>query len=573
MISTLFEGATIPTDLFLTCLVNMLVGRESIMFIWRRNSQKFVTKHFTQQIKVPGLSSQALQGLIEQCLEIGSLFTRLSHTAADISRMVTQHDSIMIALKSALTDILAALVNYIESLDMGIFCLLINLRPVATIVHLLANILGCGDLSRALTLQSLPDHVTLLSELYNRLSIYETSDVNLYLLTKEVFSRCLTPWMTKLGGIIGLNGSLYWKKPSEMVDSEMFVFLNNSGFLAVEKSKLPTFLTPQNAQICVEVLTALHILFGLNDTVVEVEEKKSEKSEQNGNTLIPPLDFDTSISRDAEVLLKPSALFSNTLAFLNGSKTTFDSTDPLASLHISIESQQQKVNLALMKHVTKHLYSHLETVKRFFFMSLGSADLCQLLFFENTVKIGQSQNWPPLNSDLRVCEDLSRDLMVEKDTKIWFGAPQDVDDVHSPDSICATEYVTVFYTPPEELKYVFLGHVIKSYQRIFQRLLKLARCAHFLQLQKRFTFHSVLKLQNFHFQVIDAEWYRMKSGVEETNNFMRVVNLHHVMMESIERRVFLFGEENTVLNEYLQKLLNDDPEEMPKGWRKLVEVK
>ncbi|KAG5358562.1 Spindle pole body component [Yarrowia sp. B02] len=582
-ISTLFEGATIPTNVFLACLINMLVGRESIMFIWRRSSAKFVTKHFAQPVKVLGVSATALQGLVDQCLVIGSLFTRLSNTASDIARMVSLEDSIMIAFRSALTDILAAIQHYIETLDSddeSLFPLLVNLRPVSTIVHLLANILGCGDLSRALSLQSLPDPVKLLSELHTRLSIYQTSDINLYILTAELFKRCLSPWMFKLHGIIGLNGATYWKTPSKMVDAEMFVAQNeNSGFLVTDKSKLPTFLSPENAQICVEILTALHILYSLGDTSVvdeNIGSKIAAPQEQAAEALIPPLDFDSSVEKDAETLLKPAQLFSDTLSFLKLEKTEafsiFESEDPLKDFQLSIEQQQQAVNDSLMKHVKKYLFKHLESARRFFLMGLGSTDLCQLVFQDNTVRVGSSLNWPPLNSDLRITEDLVADLLPDSEIRMWFGTPQNIDggESFSPESIKATGYITVFYTPPEELKYVFMPHIIKGYQRIFARLLKLARCVLFLQLKHMFSFHYLIQLQYCHFQIVDTEWYRLQTGVGKTSNFMRIVNLHNSFIDAVERKLFLFSEEDQLLNDYLQSLLIDEPVDIPKHWRKFA---
>jgi hypothetical protein len=581
-ISTLFEGATIPTSLFLTCLVNVLVGRESIMFIWRWSSRRFVSKHFAQPIKVPGVSTMALQGLVDQCLEIGSLFTRLSNTAKDIAKMVSLEDSIMIAFRSALTDILAAIQHYIESLDANdesLFPLLVHLRPVSAVVHLLANILGCGDLSRALSLQSLPNPVKLLSELHTRLSIYQTSDINLYILTAELFKRCLSPWMFKLHGVIGLNGSTYWKTPSKMVDPEMFVVQEpNSGFLITDKDRLPTFVCPEDAQICVEILTALHILYSLGDTTVvdtNVDSKPVMPQVESQETLIPPLDFESSLERDTTSLLAPAQLFTDTLSFLKLEKaesiSLFESDDPLKDFQVSIEQQQQAVNDSLMSHVKKYLFTHLESAKRFFLMGLGAIDLCQLVFQDNTVKIGSSLNWPPLNSDLRITEDLVADLLPDKDIRIWFGTPQNIDggeESFAPDSIMATEYITVFYTPPEELKYIFMPHIIKGYQRIFARLLKLARCVYFLQLKHRFSFHFLIQLQYCHFQIIDVEWYRFHTGIHKTSNFMRIVNLHHAFIDAVERNLSLVSQEDQLLNNYLQSLLNDDPVDVPKHWKK-----
>ncbi|KAG5358864.1 hypothetical protein CJU90_3554 [Yarrowia sp. C11] len=584
-ISALFDGAVIPTNLFLSCLINMLVGRESIMFMWRWNARKFVTKHFNQPIGVPGISPLALQGLIDQCLDIGSLYTRLSNTATDIAKMATLQDGVMISFRSALTDILAAIQHYVESLDVqneSLFPLLVHLRPVSTIVHLLANILGCGDLTRALSLNSLPDPVKMLSELHTRLSIYQTSDINLYLLTAELFKRCLDPWMFKLNGIIGLNGSTYWKTPSKMVDFEMFVGQEqNSGFLVVEKNRLPTFLSPENAQICVEILTALHILYSLGDTSVvdrNVAFNATFSAKKSQNALIPPLDFESGLEKETKTLLTPTQLFTNTLAVLKtenrATHALFDADeDPLKDLQMSIETQQQAVNDSLMTHVRKYLSCHLESAKRFFLLGLGSTDLCQMVFHDNTVKIGASPNWPPLNSDLRITEDLVADLLPKDDVRMWFGTPQNVDggeQAFSPDSIMATEYITVFYTPPEELKYVFMPRVIKGYQRIFARLLKLARCVFFLQLKHRFSFHYVLQLQYCHFQVIDAEWYKLQNGVNKTSNFMRIVNLHNSFIDTVGRKLFLYSQEDRELNGYLQSLLDDDPGQVPKHWRKFT---
>lgn len=583
-ISTLFEGATIPTSLFLSCLINMLVGRESIMFNWRWSSRKFVAKHFSQPIKVPGLSSLALQGLVDQCLEIGSLFTRLSNTAKDIAKMATLEDSIMIAFRSALIDILEAIQHYIEALDSNndsLFPLLVNLRPLSTIVHLLANILGCGDLSRALSLQSLPNPVNLLSELYTRLTIYQTSDINLFILTAELFKRCLSPWMFKLHGVIGLNGSTYWKTPSKMVDTEMFVAQEpNSGFLIVDKFRLPTFLSPDNAQICVEILTALHILYSLGDTIVidaTISSNAERPQTQGLETLIPPLDFESHFEKDTACLLVPAQLFSDTLSFLKLQDTQamslFESDDPLKDFQVSIEQQQQAVNDSLMSHVKNYLFAHLESAKRFFLMGLGSADLCQLIFQDNTVKIGTSLNWPPLNSDLRITEDLVADLLPDTDIRMWLGTPQNIDggeQSFAPDSIKATGYITVFYTPPEELKYIFMPHIIKGYQRIFARLLKLSRCVYFLQLKHRFSFHFLIQLQYCHFQIIDAEWYKFQAGISQTSNFMRIVNLHNTFIDAVERKLLLFSQEDQQLSDYLQSLLNDDPVDIPKYWRKFT---
>lgn len=600
-ISTLFPGSSIPTKLFMSCLVNLMVGRESIMFSFRHKSMRFAYKHVSfNQIKVPGVSSTALESLVQECLVSGSLFQRLKMTSNAISSKVTRNDSIVIAFDSALSDILDAIQHYIETLcddsQSSLLFFTLHTRSVHTIVHLLANLLGCGDLGRALQLSKLPDPIALLSELYRRVSVYKTSDTNLHILTAELFARSVSPWLAKLHGIIGVpyeNSSdflCYWKLPSEMVDSEMFVVQALGGFLSFDKAMLPVFMTSGDAQTCVEILTGLHILYNLGDisAVGSITKSSDMNSSESIEKLIPALDMDLTLTTPVSKLLVHSVLFDKTMEFLvsrvedkssgeiHSSDNGSDTDTTLRGVKFTIEKQQELVNVTLMTHVNKYLSVHLECVRRFFLLGLGATDLCHLLFHDNKMHIKSfasdessfSSNWPPLNSDLCVLDDITNlylDSFGSNRPQFWFSVSHEIPEV-PPESIHATAFVNVSYVPPVELKYLFLENVISGYKNIFARLLKLARCVLFLQTQQLFSFHDVLQMQYLHVAVIESEWFKFQRSAT-TKNFMSLVKSHNLMIDNLNRKLFLDGENNIQLDDYLQSLLDGSPIDVPRVWR------
>ncbi|KAA8915181.1 hypothetical protein TRICI_002676 [Trichomonascus ciferrii] len=265
IINNVEESLLIPTDLFLSCLSNVSLGRESLMFRFSRTRLVFKPVSPNHRFRISGCTAESLQGIADFCVKCGSQLMRLKYTV----EMIQQKSSspVLIAFADCLDRIGKSIESNSEALlrlDNETIVGLYNVvRPAARIVDLLTNLLGCGDISIPVRLNRLPKPWTLLNALYTRTLVFESSDSSLFHLTKLVLQRTSSSWLRSLEDIIGLgNQETFWRTAEYITESaDSFVQVDDeNSLLKLNPDKIPIFLDHQLAHLALQTLNCFMIL-------------------------------------------------------------------------------------------------------------------------------------------------------------------------------------------------------------------------------------------------------------------------------------------------------------------------
>jgi hypothetical protein len=265
IINKVEESLLIPSVLFLNCLSNVSLGRESLMFRFSHTRLVFKPVSPSHRFRISGCTAESLQGMTDFCVKCGSQLMRLKYTVEVIQE--NSSSPVLIAFADCLDRIVKSIESNAEILlrhDNGSIVSLYNvIRPSARIVDLLTNLLGCGDVSIPVRLNRLPKPWSLLNALYTRTLVFESSDASLFHLTKLILQRTSSSWLRSLEDIIGLgHQETFWRTAeyiSESTDSFVQVDEENS-LLKLNPEKIPIFLDHQLASLALQTLNCFMIL-------------------------------------------------------------------------------------------------------------------------------------------------------------------------------------------------------------------------------------------------------------------------------------------------------------------------
>lgn len=264
-------GIMVPSLRVLSCLFNLAMGRESLMFAFSETRLAFKpSSPYTSKVRIPGCTTKSLQGLVEFCLQCGSRLMRLKYTAKTIHKL--SQSPVLIAFADCLNLVVHSIeraytTNHHQLLveNNHVLQLQHSLRPAAKIVSLLTHLLGCGDISIPVKLNRLPKPWSLLNALYARSLVFESSDTGLFQLTRLLLERASEPWLRSLEDIIGLGRQETFWRPAdyiaEAIDSFVQVDSEERGqLLKLDFDKIPKFLDRNLAYMALQTLNCFIIL-------------------------------------------------------------------------------------------------------------------------------------------------------------------------------------------------------------------------------------------------------------------------------------------------------------------------
>lgn len=259
-------GTLFPLSFTVQSLLDLALGKESSLFSFSQKKMRFDCER--DSFRVSGCSSESVQALTDICITCGSQFRRLLYTCQRIEELGSS--PILIAFAECVSGVLSSVERAVsKSMDKNVTLLQLNrliMRP-AKVVDMLAGIVGCRDITVPIQLNRLPKSYRLLSEIYARLSTYQTCDPHLYALTRIIFSRTCAPWLSFVQDLIGLGRQETFWRPLDFFTtfSDSFVTTKQgSKLMHLAPDALPTFISLDQAQKIIETLNCfiLYSRFG-----------------------------------------------------------------------------------------------------------------------------------------------------------------------------------------------------------------------------------------------------------------------------------------------------------------------
>lgn len=259
-------GSILPVEYLLSCLRLLVCGYQSSLFMFSDKKRIFTTSSADVKFRVSGLTTTSVAGIFKFCLEAGSRLERLKYTSRVIYKNAASSGPILVAFANCINIIAEVVANYVNASKTE--RLLDFYRTISTpvsVITMLAELLGCDDLSKGLALNRLPSSWKLLNLLYERCETLESGNEKLHQLVKVVLKSAADQWFDKLGDFIGLGAqfSQFWRDLDESKASDLFTTVTSDlgiNLLAVDPDKVPLFFSLHLAEKAVDIMNCLLLL-------------------------------------------------------------------------------------------------------------------------------------------------------------------------------------------------------------------------------------------------------------------------------------------------------------------------
>ena len=256
------EFKVISDGAYLVCLLNLTLGRSSLLFSW--DSKKKIFTKTTPELRTLGLSLQSIQGVDKLCLECATA-TRQLQTFTERAYS-TASNSTMVALAGALDKLALALqseVNFHGRSARSILQLQSVMRPVHAVLTYVR------DLAEKLAGQESDEGI--LSQLFQEAQLAEYRSTLLQDVTREILRLVFRPWADFVEEWVGLKledgvaltktgpGRAFVKTIDKVWIDDMGYELEEADFF-LDEDKLPSFFPGDVARATFEAGRNLRFL-------------------------------------------------------------------------------------------------------------------------------------------------------------------------------------------------------------------------------------------------------------------------------------------------------------------------
>lgn len=278
-------GCILSMDYLLTCLKSLVCGHQSSLFTLHEKRRVFTISSANVKFKVSGLTTTSIASIMDFCLVAGSLLERLKYTSRVIYKNAISAGPILVAFANCINIITEVVANYVnESTTSGFIDFYNMIYTPVNVVTMLAELLGCDDLTKALALNRLPQSWKLLNSLYARCVMLESANEKLYQLVKLVLKSVADQWFDKLENFIGLGEqfSQFWRDLDEKKTSDFFTKVTSDlgiHLFSVDQEKVPDFFDMHLAEKSVDIMNCLLLLaqYSNENVMLNLQELKKVK--------------------------------------------------------------------------------------------------------------------------------------------------------------------------------------------------------------------------------------------------------------------------------------------------------
>lgn len=260
-------GVVLSTEYLLSCLGLMICGYQSQLFVLHEKRRLFRVSSERIKFRVLGLTTEAVNGIIDYCIVTGSRMERLRYTSKVIYRKAATAGSILIAFAHCIDSIIEVVLNYVvEAARTDKLLEFRNkIKTPVQVINILAELLGCDDLSKVIELNRLPHSWDLLNGLYSRCILLESADEKLYNLVRLILKNTADQWFEKLENFIGFGKqvNLFWSNLEENATRDFFVNITDElgiNLFEVDEKKVPSFFSLDLAKRSVNIMNCLLLL-------------------------------------------------------------------------------------------------------------------------------------------------------------------------------------------------------------------------------------------------------------------------------------------------------------------------
>jgi hypothetical protein len=260
-------GVVLSTNYLLSCLGLMICGYQSQLFVLHEKRRLFRVSSDRIKFRVLGLTIEAMNRIIDYCIVTGSRMERLRYTSKVIYRKAATAGPILIAFAHCIDSIIEVVLNYVvEAARTDKLLEFRNkIKTPVQVINILAELLGCDDLSKAIELNRLPESWDLLNGLFSRCILLESADEKLYNLVRLILKNTADQWFEKLENFIGFGKqvNLFWSNLEENVTKDFFVNITDElgiNLFEVEERKVPNFFSLDLAKRSVNIMNCLLLL-------------------------------------------------------------------------------------------------------------------------------------------------------------------------------------------------------------------------------------------------------------------------------------------------------------------------
>lgn len=285
-------GSILPVDYLLTCLRLLVCGYQSSLFVFSEKKRIFTTSSADVKFRVSGQTTTSITGIFNFCLEAGSRLERLKYTSRVIYKNAASSGPILVAFANCINIIAEVVANYInESKAERLVDFYRSISTPVSVITMLAELLGCDDLSKGLALNRLPSSWKLLNLLYKRCEMLESGNEKLHQLVKVVLKSAADQWFDKLEDFIGLGAqfSQFWQDLDDSKASDLFTTVTTDlgiNLLAVDPEKVPRFFSLHLAEKAVDIMNCLLLLaqYSNENVMLHLQELPKVKLKWNSGT-------------------------------------------------------------------------------------------------------------------------------------------------------------------------------------------------------------------------------------------------------------------------------------------------
>lgn len=282
-------GVCLSIDYLLSCLSLLVCGHQSSLFVLNGKKLIFTTSSVDVKFRASGLTSASLADITDFCLSAGSRLERLKYTSKVIYKNADTAGPILVAFANCINVIVEAVANFVNEHKTSRLIDFYNMIQLpVSVITMMAELLGCDDLSKSLALNRLPSSWKLLNALYRRCDLLESANEKLYQLVKLVLKSASDQWFDKLEDFIGLGEqfSQFWRDLDEKKITDFFIKVTSDlgiNLFAVDEKKVPDFFTLGLAERSVDIMNCLLLLAQYsNETVMlHLQELKKVKLRWN----------------------------------------------------------------------------------------------------------------------------------------------------------------------------------------------------------------------------------------------------------------------------------------------------
>lgn len=277
------SGVVLQVEYLLYCLKLLVCGHQSSLFVLDEKKHIFTLSATEYKFRVSGITWTSLSGIIDYCLQVGSRLERLQYTVRVIYRHADTAGPILLAFANCINILVDVISNFVnESQTSRILEFFNAIQLPGSVVSMMANLLGCDDVSKALALNRLPSSCKLLNALYRRCTLLESADERLYQLVKLVLTSAADQWFDKLEDFVGLGQQFnhFWTDLDESRTSHFFVKVTSDlgiNLFAVEEEKVPVYFSQALATKSVGIMNCLLLLAQYSDESVMLHLQELEK--------------------------------------------------------------------------------------------------------------------------------------------------------------------------------------------------------------------------------------------------------------------------------------------------------